>query len=697
MQMLIKTKQFVLICCFTFLTGCSEPSLDNTQNKEPPDEPGINEDSSNTIEDLKFRADNGNASAMVKLSDEYYEGTKVSEDLEASFKYAKLAADLEDPDGLATLGEFYRFAVFVEEDLQTAFELYQTAAVKNSARGQYNLGAMHEDGDGVEEDFEKANFWYRQAIVNGATGEAQFALANNLIHGDGEPKNYKEALRLAEQAIEIGYSWAHFLVATIYTMGYGVDINLTEARSHLKICSDDGDQDCKYYYALNLQLPTSKTSQTTALAVQLMRELADEGYVSAIIQLGLWFDDGHNVARDNDQAFSLYEKGAALGDRRSTGLLATMYRYGEGVEKDIEKALELLWEAAELGDIQSLLWLSEIYRDGIELDRDLEKYEGVLKSAASLGSTEAMITLAQDYESGFFGEANHLDAKRLLDRVLAEGDESDRNIASRMTKRLLKIKATPRDSFSGVDFGQYKALVIGIDGYEKLNPLRTSINDAQSIANTLREHYSFEVELLINPTRSSLLDALIKYRETLIDSDNFLLFYAGHGILQPGTGKGFWQPADSDPIFETNWIAIDFITSIIKTLKARNTMIIADSCYSGAVFRSGITTADSRFMEPSLVKRMLEAETRVALTSGGLEPVIDSVNQGDENSIFTRALIKALSEEAPVTTGSEVFSKVASAVISETTELGFKQTPEYAGLSLAGHEGGDFVFRRAQK
>jgi uncharacterized caspase-like protein len=428
-----------------------------------------------------------------------------------------------------------------------------------------------------------------------------------------------------------------------------------------------------------------------------MEDLANTEYIHAINQIGLWYDDGFYVSRDDAKAFSWYQRGAELEDPTAIGLLATMYHEGEGVEPDIDKALELYWVAASNDHINSLIELYTLYSEGSLIDRDLDKAESVIKSAVELGSVTAMERLAAAYETGVFGDDNLDKAKKLLEQVIEQGSQESVAMASRHIKRLSKEKTEKKDPFSTVDFGKYKALVIGVNEYDKLNPLRTSIQDAQTVTNTLREDYSFEVELLINPTRSSLIDALIKYRETLTDSDNFLLFYAGHGILQPGTGKGFWQPADSDPIFETNWIAIDFITSIIKTLKARNTMIIADSCYSGAVFRSGITTADSRFMEPSLVKRMLETATRVALTSGGLEPVIDSVNQDDKNSIFTRALIRALSDEAAVTTGSEVFSKVASAVISETTELGFKQTPEYAGLSLAGHEGGDFVFRRAQK
>ena len=270
MQMLIKTKHFILICFFTLLTGCSDASLDNTQNKEPPDEPGINEDSSNTIEDLKFRADNGNASAMVKLSDEYYEGTKVSEDLEASFKYAKLAADLGDPDGLASLGEFYSFAIFVDEDLGRAFELFEAASLKNSARGQYGFAQLFDYGWGVDVNHEQANYWYRQAIANGHDEDGYYQLAINLLEGRGGPVNREEALKLALEATEVGYLTAHYLIGEIYQYGWGVENDLSQAQKHYKLCSDDGDVDCRFEYARSLAEGTTSKPANVDQAVQII-------------------------------------------------------------------------------------------------------------------------------------------------------------------------------------------------------------------------------------------------------------------------------------------------------------------------------------------------------------------------------------------------------------------------------------------
>ena len=88
-----------------------------------------------------------------------------------------------------------------------------------------------------------------------------------------------------------------------------------------------------------------------------MEDLANTEYIDAINQIGLWYDEGFYVSRDDAKAFSWYQRGAELEDPSSIGLLATMYHQGEGVEPDIDKALELYWIAASNDHIDSLIQL----------------------------------------------------------------------------------------------------------------------------------------------------------------------------------------------------------------------------------------------------------------------------------------------------------------------------------------------------
>ncbi len=86
-------------------------------------------------------------------------------------------------------------------------------------------------------------------------------------------------------------------------------------------------------------------------------------------------------------------------------------------------------------------------------------------------------------------------------------------------------------------------------------------------------------------------------------------------------------------------------------------------------------------------QRMAQKRTRVALTSGGREPVED--NTGGGHSPFAKAFIAALRANAAIIDGTQLFSQMRRPVI-----LNANQTPQYSDVRRAGHEGGDFLFVR---
>ena len=88
-----------------------------------------------------------------------------------------------------------------------------------------------------------------------------------------------------------------------------------------------------------------------------------------------------------------------------------------------------------------------------------------------------------------------------------------------------------------IKFGAYHALVIGIDAYKSLSPLRTATNDAREIGRMLADNYGFQVTQLINPTRADIIDRLDQLRDRLGRDDNLIIYYAGHGWLDKGSGR----------------------------------------------------------------------------------------------------------------------------------------------------------------
>ena len=77
---------------------------------------------------------------------------------------------------------------------------------------------------------------------------------------------------------------------------------------------------------------------------------------------------------------------------------------------------------------------------------------------------------------------------------------------------------------------------------------------------------------------------------------------------------------------------------------------------------------------------------RVAITSGGLEPIADK--GGGENSPFAKAFMDVLGNNKAVMDGTTLFSKMRRSVM-----VNAEQTPQYSDVRNAGHDGGDFSVR----
>ena len=212
----------------------------------------------------------------------------------------------------------------------------------------------------------------------------------------------------------------------------------------------------------------------------------------------------------------------------------------------------------------------------------------------------------------------------------------------------------------------------------------TADDDAKAVAALLRDSYGYETQLILDATRNQIIDAIEGYREKLRSTDNLLIFYAGHGWLDTKAERGYWLPVDATPDSKANWVSNATITDSIKAMDARHVMIVADSCYSGTLTR-GIkikSRANDHF------KRLSQTKARVAMTSGGLEPVSDS--GGGKHSAFAKAFIDALAGNDGVLDGTELFKRIERPV-----KLNADQTPAYADIRKAGHEeGGDFLFVR---
>jgi hypothetical protein len=242
-------------------------------------------------------------------------------------------------------------------------------------------------------------------------------------------------------------------------------------------------------------------------------------------------------------------------------------------------------------------------------------------------------------------------------------------------------------SIADIHFGNYHALVIGNNAYRELNKLATAEHDARTVAQVLKDEYGFEVDVLLNATRGDLIRALTRLRGKLTANDNLLIYYAGHGELDAVAEQGYWLPVDAEPDVPTNWISVNDVTVMVRAIRAKHILVVADSCYSGTLVRAARTQIKTSVSRHAWLKRMAKKRARTALVSGGLEPVLDGGGAG--HSVFAKAFLDALRENNGVLDGQGLFNAIKRPVV-----VNADQTPQYSDIRHAGHDGGDFLFIR---
>ncbi|HYE34283.1 caspase family protein [Methylocaldum sp.] len=244
-----------------------------------------------------------------------------------------------------------------------------------------------------------------------------------------------------------------------------------------------------------------------------------------------------------------------------------------------------------------------------------------------------------------------------------------------------------------INFGKFYALIIGNNSYGAYPALQTPANDAKSLDVILRERYGFNTKLLLNANRHQIMTALNEIHKKLTADDNLLIYYAGHGEIDPKTNLAYWLPTDAEVGNPANWISSQSITEFLSIMPARHVLVVADSCYSGALTGSAIAKLPDSMDESKRakwLKIMASRKARTVLTSGGVKPVLDQGGGG--HSVFANAFLSVLRGNKGVLEDYDVFRAVAGQVKASASKAGFEQTPQYAPLQHAGHEGSPFFF-----
>ena len=130
-----------------------------------------------------------------------------------------------------------------------------------------------------------------------------------------------------------------------------------------------------------------------------------------------------------------------------------------------------------------------------------------------------------------------------------------------------------------------KALVVGIDHYGYQRPLYGCVDDAESVAKVLRKNGdgspNFEIKLLTSTAMRLIKKERLRVAiEELFagDPETALLYFSGHGYLESAGGSIL----ASDTEEAEDGLALAKVLETAHRSRARNKVIVLDSCFSGS-------------------------------------------------------------------------------------------------------------------
>ena len=131
-----------------------------------------------------------------------------------------------------------------------------------------------------------------------------------------------------------------------------------------------------------------------------LRELAEQGDVTAQYKLGTAYEDGSCVPIDNEKAVFWYRKAAEQGNSSAQYSLGAMFDYGRGVPENKQEAIIWYRKAAEQGDGNAQNDLGVMYLTGEGIPQDKSEALFWFQKAAEQGIATSQNNLGIRYLNG---------------------------------------------------------------------------------------------------------------------------------------------------------------------------------------------------------------------------------------------------------------------------------------------------------
>ena len=360
----------------------------------------VDSDEIAVIDDTETQKEVISENYFMKWSDEYKSACDIlylEKDTETALELFKTEAQKGN-----VLAMFEAGKILEKDNAEQAARYYKAALdgfifVEPQARKmrpfvQYRIGKMYNYGLGAEQDFGKAFKWFEKAAI-AENKYAQYSLGSLYYYGNGTEQNFEKAFTLYKKSADKGNAYGCYQAAKMLESGVGAEIDLEKSDEYfrkayqgfLSIEKNTDNADLQYRLGV-MTLKGIGCDADIFKAVDFFRKSADNGNIHAAYRLGKIYlsDDFKNlefaekylkIAADKYEPYAMYS-------------LAKLYLGGE-IPMRKDEAVTLLEKSAELGNTVSSYALGKLYLFGREIERDIDKAKEWLEISAAAGNEYA--------------------------------------------------------------------------------------------------------------------------------------------------------------------------------------------------------------------------------------------------------------------------------------------------------------------
>ncbi len=333
------------------------------------------------------------------------------------------AAERGDVAAMSSLAKVFASGRGTPRDFVASVKWSRKAAEAGDASSMTDLGWALEFGRGCGRDLVEAVLWYRRAADAGHPIGVR-NLGTCYRDGKGVEKNEAEALRLFRLAAEMGEVGAmNSLGAMLFMKGAAEDEEAVAwFKKAVALGSAGAMRNMGVAYESGHGVPKDE-----AEAVRWYRKSADAGDVNGMTSLAVMLANGRGVAQDEAEAIRWYRRASDGGDFRAMINLGLLLEHGRGTPKDEAEAARLYQKAADRGDAVGMTNLGNMYRSGLGVAKDQAEAIRWFRKAAEAGNARGMVHLAEALETpGPFRD--DAEALRWLRKAAELGDRDARNV-----------------------------------------------------------------------------------------------------------------------------------------------------------------------------------------------------------------------------------------------------------------------------